>query len=239
MAKFEDSKYKDKLSFEEVVKFCVRINRLLGNIGDPDAEKNNTENRMVSWTEGKWSFTGSFSKEALEKRMKKAEDDARREAKRLERVAKMQAEKQIAMEKKQKHDTLVKNIKDRFSHLHDYFNAFEITDPLMDYQLYLDDCVSIFQQIRRSNAPPQRSWGSRTGEEAMEQEIWAVHNSLPSVQASGAAYRIRDPDQTGLMNLKSFIEASEEVGYKYGGSNARDIHKMYVINDEFEDWKDN
>jgi hypothetical protein len=73
----------------------------------------------------------------------------------------------------------------------------------------------------------------------MEQEIWAVHNSLPSVQASGAAYRIRDPDQTGLMNLKSFIEASEEVGYKYGGSNARDIHKMYVINDEFEDWKDN
>ena len=43
--------------------------------------------------------------------MKKAEDDARREAKRLERVAKMQAEKQIAMEKKQKHDTLVKNIK--------------------------------------------------------------------------------------------------------------------------------
>ena len=112
----------------------MRINRSFGNIGDPDAEKNNTENRMVSWTEGKWSFTGSFSKEALKKRMKKAEDDARREAKRLERVAKMQAEKQIAMEKKKKHDTLVKNIKDRFSHLHDYFNAFEITDPLMDYQ---------------------------------------------------------------------------------------------------------
>ena len=51
-----------------------------------------------------------------------------------------------------------------------------------------------------------------------------MHNSLPSVQASGVnikAYReyaiqLRAPHQTlGLMNLKSFIEASEEVGYKY------------------------
>ena len=101
------------------------MNRSLGNIGDPDAEKHNTENRMVSWTEGKWSFTGNFSKEALKRRIKKAEDHARREAKRLERVAKLQAEKQAAMEKKEKHETLVKNIRNRYSHLHDYFSAAE------------------------------------------------------------------------------------------------------------------
>ena len=235
---FKDSKYSDLMSFEEFVKFAVKMNRSLGNIGDPDAEKHNTENRMVSWTEGKWSFTGNFSKEALERRIKKAEDHARREAKRLERVAKLQAEKQAAMEKKEKHETLVKNIRNRYSHLHDYFSAFEINDPLMDYQQFLDDCISIFQRIRRSNKPPGRSWGARTGQEALEQEIWAVHSSLPSVQASGSSYRIRDPDQTGLMNLKTFIEASEEVGYKFGGNNAKDVHKLYIINDEFEEAKD-
>ena len=72
LAKFEDSKYRDKLSFEEVVKFCVRTNRLLGNIGDPDAEKNNTENRMVSWTEGKWSFTGKLFKRGIGKTHEKS-----------------------------------------------------------------------------------------------------------------------------------------------------------------------
>ncbi len=231
---FGGTKYFDLLSFEEFVRFAENAKRNLGNIGDPDAEKHNNENRMVSWTEGKWSFTGNFSKEALERRQKKAEDDARREEKRLERVEKNRAEKTLAIEKKEKHETLVKNIRNKYCHLHDYFKAFEINDPLMDYQQFLDDCVSIFQRIRRSNKPPSRSWGARTGEEALEQEIWAVHSSLPSVQASGSSFRIRDPDQTGLMNLKTFIEASEEVGYKFGGNNARDVHKLYIINDEFE-----
>ena len=222
------------LSFEETVQFSNDMHRRRGNIGDPDADKNNTESRAISWTEGKWSFTGAFSKEALARRMKEEEDNMRREAKRKEMQRLQAIEKKKIMDKEKNRKDAVKTIKDRYSHLHDFFNSFKIDDPLMTYEDFVDDCCRIFQEIRASGKKPQRSWGLRTACEALPQEIWAVHHSYPSVKASGAAFRNLDPDKTGEITLKVFVAACEEIGYNFGPEVAVDLHKKYIVNDDFQ-----
>ena len=57
---FKDSKYSDLMSFEEFVKFAVKMNRSLGNIGDPDAEKHKL--RIVWCMDQVNGFTKFFKK---------------------------------------------------------------------------------------------------------------------------------------------------------------------------------
>mgnify|MGYP003989477543 FL=1 len=104
----------------------------------------------------------------------------------------------------------------------------------MTYEDFVDDCCRIFQEIRASGKKPQRSWGLRTACEALPQEIWAVHHSYPSVKASGAAFRNLDPDKTGEITLKVFVAACEEIGYNFGPEVAVDLHKKYIVNDDFQ-----
>ena len=221
------------VTFEELVTICIQINRERGNIGDPDADKNNKEARNVSWTTGKWNFTGSFSKEALARRMKEEEDNLRREKKRLERKAIVDAEKEAVQKKLAIREQTVSTIKERYSHLTDFFKCFEIDDPLMDYEDFVDKCCTIFQDIRASGKAPSRSWGIRTAEEALPQEIWSVHHSYPSVKASGAVFRNLDPEKTGQITLKTFKEACDKIGYSFGTDVLRDLHAMHLVNDDF------
>ena len=115
---------------------------------ESEVEKSSTEMHYLSWKNAletqnyAWRFTGQYSKAAADKRRAREIDFKRREKRRKELYARMQAKKDAAQRKVERRQEIVADLKGRFGVLTEYFEEFGLSEKYMNYQRFMAHCVA-------------------------------------------------------------------------------------------------